>query len=377
MGYIKLSNNKYKITIELGYDILGKRRRKTEMFIGTLPEVKIREAELIKEHYKKGYVANVKEITFEQYSDVFLKRYCQNNIALVTIANYERLLKRVLYLIGKVKLSKVTPLMLDKMYNSLRIGEKKQTLSYNSMYDYYKLINVMFNQAIKWELIDNNPNLKAKKPKKEKVERKFYDLEQVNKFFACLVNENIKYRALLTLAIDSGARRGEIVALKWQDINFETNAIKIDNSLKVVNGVIDEKNAKTNASNREIILSNATMKVLKAYKEWQDNSIKAMGSKWKGTNRVFTSENGKHMHPSTCLKMLNKVTTKYNMPHLTFHELRHTSISILVQNGINPKAVSQRAGHSTTAVTMEIYTHVHDKSKKDSAIAFDKIINMV
>jgi len=98
-----------------------------------------------------------------------------------------------------------------------------------------------------------------------------------------------------------------------------------------------------------------------------------MGSKWIGTNRVFTSENGSHMHPSTCLKILNKVTSKYK-PHLTFHEPRHISISILVQNGINPKAVSQRAGHSTTSVTMEIYTHVHDKAKQDSANDFDKIL---
>lgn len=379
MGYIQTGVNKqgikqWKITIELGKDIFGKRDRHIERFTGTLAEVKIRDAELTKEYYHKGKNADIKDMTFAQYSVVFLKKYCERNIGKVTIMNYKRLLKYILPIIGNYKLSKITPFILDDMYSELFKGVKGKELSYNSKYDYYKLINVMFNQAIKWEFLSTNPNLKAQKPKKEKVERKFYDIDQAKEFLSCLKNEPIKYKALLTLALDSGARRGEISALRWDDLDFNANTLIIDNSLKVVNGEVDEKKPKTNSSNRVIILSEATMEVLKEYKEWQDNYIKELGSKWQGTNRIFTNEVGGHMHPSTCYKIFCKVTKKYGLEHIRFHDLRHTSASILINNGVNFKAVSERLGHSNINITSEIYAHTFESAKKESATAFDKII---
>ena len=374
MGCNQLSKNKYKVTVELGYDVLGNRRRKTEIVNGTLTEARIKEAELRNKYYHIGNVANVNDITLEQYSELFLKRYCQNNMSLVTISGYQDSLKRIIPIIGKEKLNKITPLMLDNMYGQLKTGVTNRTLGYHSMYAFYKLMNVMFNQAIKWEILDKNPNLKATKPKKEKKERRYYDLEQVSNLLSCLENENIKYKTLITLALDSGARRSEICALRWNDIDFSTNMLKIDNSLKVVKGVLDERETKTLSSKREIMLSNATMEVLREYKEWQDNYIKEMGKKWKGTDRVFTSKEGKYMHPDTCDKIMTKIVKKYNLPPITFHGLRHTSASILIHKGINPKAVSQRLGHSSTDVTMEIYSHTFDITKKESANAFDEIL---
>lgn len=373
MSFKKLSNNKYKISVELGYDILGNRKRKTEIFNGSFNDMKLREAELTKEYYHIGNVRNVNDLTFEQYSEIFLNKYCKENISLVTMYGYEEALERILPLIGKVKLNKITPLMLDSMYQQLKVGKSKRTLGYHSMYTFYKLINVMFNQAIKWELVDKNPNLKATKPKKEKKERRFYDLQQIDELLKCLENESIKYRALITLALDSGARRSEICALKWNDINFDTHTLRIDNSLKVVRGVVDEGKTKTPSSNRVIILNNGTIEILKEYKKWQDEYKKQMGKQWKGSNRVFISKFGGHMNPDTCSKIINKIVKKYGLDDLTFHELRHTSATYLINKGMNPKAVSERLGHSDTSVTMEIYSHTFEHTKKECANAFDDI----
>lgn len=374
MSIKRLSNNKYKITIELGYDILGNRKRKTETFNGTKAEATIREAELMKKFYHIGQSSNISDLNFEEYSQIFVAKYC-DKIGLVTKDGYVRSLKMIIPIIGKIKLNKITPLVLDNMYQKLKIGEKGQELGYHSMYAYYKLINVMFNQAIKWELIDKNPNLKANKPKKEKTERRYYDLEQVHKLLSCLFNERIKYRTLITLALDSGMRRSEICALRWSDVDFDTNTIKINKSLKVVKGVVDEETTKTESSKREIIVSNATINLLKEYKEWQDNYIKEMGKKWIGTDRVFTSKEGNYMYPSTCDHTLRKIIKKYNLEPICFHELRHTSASILIHKGINPKAVSQRLGHADTSITMEIYSHTFDVTKKESAKAFDEVLS--
>jgi len=105
MGIVKLSNNEYKITVELGYDILGKRKRKTKRFTGTLAEAKMVEAELLKEFYHIGNARNINELTFEEYSKIFLDKYCKDNIGIVTIDGYEKSLKRILPIIGKMKLN--------------------------------------------------------------------------------------------------------------------------------------------------------------------------------------------------------------------------------------------------------------------------------
>lgn len=373
MGITRLSNNKYKITIELGYDILGNRKRKIERFSGTKEEAIKREIELKSQYYHIGKTNNISDITFDEYSKIFLSKYC-DNIGLVTKDGYEKSLKRILPIIGKKRLNDITPLMLDNMYQQLKVGKNKQQLGYHSMYNYYKLINVMFNQAIKWELLDRNPNLKANKPKREKKERNYYDLEQVDTLLSYLEYENIKYRTLITLALDSGARRSEICALRWSDINFDTQMMKIDKSLKVIRGIVDEATTKTENSKREIMLSKSTINLLKEYKEWQDNYIKWIGKRWQGTDRIFISKEGNYMHPSTCDHIMRKIVKKYNLAPICFHELRHTSASILINKGINPKAVSQRLGHADTSITMEIYTHTFDTSKKDSALAFDDIL---
>ena len=366
MSISRLSNNKFKITIELGYDILGNRKRKIERFSGTKNEAVIREAELKKQYYHIGNVSNISDLTFEEFSQIFMAKYCAN-IGLITKDGYEKSLKRILPIIGKIKLNKITPLILDNLYLKLKIGEKGQELGYHSMYSFYKLINVMFNQAIKWELLDKNPNLKANKPKREKKERNYYDLEQAQKLITCLEKENIKYRALITLALDSGARRSEICALRWTDIDFKTNTIKITKSLKVVKGVVDEATTKTDSSKREIIISNTTMEILKEYKKWQDSIIAKKGKSWNNENRVFTSKDGNYIYPTTCDHTIKKIVKKYNLAPISFHELRHTSASILIYKGINPKAVSERLGHASTDITMEIYSHVFDVTKKASA----------
>ena len=382
MGYKQIGIDKkgkkiFLITIELGKDIFGNRDRHYERFHGTVAEAKVLDAELTKKYYHKGNNANVKDLTFQDYAKIFIEKHCVGNIGLVTINNYKRLLKDIIPFLGSCKLSKITPDMLDTMYQKLRKGSKGKELSYSSMYDYYKIINAMYNQAIKWEFVDKNPNLKANKPKKNTIEHKYYDLEQVQKLLSCLENENIKYKALIILALDTGARRGEIAALKWSDIDFENKTLKIDNSLKVVRGVVDEKKPKTNSSNRVIMLCEATIEVMREYKKWQDDYIKSMGRKWKGSDRIFTAENGEHMNPSTCYKIFTKIIKKYDLKPIRFHDLRHTNASLLISQGVSLKAVSERLGHASINITSNIYTHIFESDKIKCANTFDKIIKNV
>lgn len=375
MAINKIDTNKYKITIELGYDILGNRKRKTEIFNGTKQEAIKREAELKSEFYHIGKTMKINDLTFEELSEIFIEKYCIPNISRVTTFGYKKSLKRINPIIGKVKINKITPLILDNMYQQLRIGKEGQELGYHSMYNLYKVVNVMFNQAIRWEIMDKNPNLKANKPKREHKEKRFYDINQVKILLDVLDKESVKYKTLIQLALDSGARRSELCALRWSDINMDTRMMSITKSLKVVEGVIDEKTTKTESSKREIMLSESTIKQLEEYREWQKAYKLVNKKRWIGTeDRIFTAKDGSYMFPGTCDHILRKIVKKYNLDPICFHELRHTCASLLINSGIDPKTVSKRLGHADTSITMEIYTHSFEASKIACANKFDEMM---
>ena len=373
MAYRKIGNNKYIISVELGNDILGNRRRKTKTIYGNIQDAKKAEAELIRNYYRKDNVADIKDITFQQYSDVFLKRYCDENVSLITKNGYERMLKVVNKKIGHYKLSNITPYILDTMYQKIKTEDAKN-LSAETMLHYYRLVNVMFVQAVKWELINDNPNNKANRPKKQKNDRECYDNDQVDRLIDCLSNENLKCRTLVILALDSGARRSEICDLTWKNIDFEKNEIIIKSSLKIVNGIIDNKNAKNVYSKRNVYISNITINLLKQFKNFQIEEWKKDGKILNDNCRVFATPKCSYLHPDTCSKTITRIVRKYKLKKITFHGLRHTSASLLINEGINPKTVSQRLGHSSTNMTMEIYTHAFESSKIESGKKFDKIL---
>lgn len=378
MAIKKIDVNKYKITIELGYDILGNRKRKTFNFTGTKSEATKEEARLKNEFYHMGESKRISDLTFEDLSVIFIERYCKPNISNVTTHGYKKSLARILPVIGNKKLKDITPFVLDSMYQKLRVGKNGQELGYHSNYNLYKVVNVMFNQAIRWEIMDKNPNLKANKPKKEHKEKNFYDVGQVKKLLDVLENESIKYKLLIVLALDSGARRSELCALRWSDIDLDTRMMSITKSLKVCEGIVDEKTTKTESSIRTIKLSESTINLIKEYKEWQEAYKKVYKRKWTGKdNRIFTSVDGGYMHPSTCDHILRKIVRKYNLDPLCFHELRHTCASLLINSGVDPKTVSKRLGHSDTSVTMEIYTHAFEESKNACADRFDEMMKKI
>ena len=375
MAIDKICDGKYEIFIELGYDIFGNRKRKSETFYGSLAQAKKRKSELDKEYYHKLEKITPTNLTFRAYSEIFIKKYCKERISKITLEHYEFLLERVNNIIGGFKLCAITPFILENMYDELKYKNKNKPLSAESILHYYRLINVMFNQAIRWEIMDKNPNLKANKPKKEHKEKNFYNVNQVKKLLDVLENESIKYKMLIVLALDSGARRSEICALRWSDIDLDTRMVSITKSLKVVEGVIDEKTTKTESSIRTIKLSESTINLIKEYKKWQEAYKLVNKQRWIGKDdRVFTALNGEYMFPGTCDHILRKIVKKYNLDPICFHELRHTCASLLINSGVDPKTVSKRLGHSDTSITMEIYTHAFEESKNACADRFDEMM---
>lgn len=379
MGYRLISKgengiNKYKIIIELGENIYGKRQRKTPTFYGTEDDVRREDARLTSKYYHIGKKIKIElnDLTFEQMGTIYLQRSCRG-IKPITKKKYKELLEIIYPIIGNIKIQKLTPFQLNNMYNKLEQGKKK-IVSGSTLYEYYKVVNLVLNEAVNLELLECNPNKKVKKPKKQKHNPRFYDEEQVAILLNCLKKENIKWKTLITLTLETGCRRAEICGLKWQNVDFKNNELTIDHSLKIVDGIVYEDDPKTQASKRVIPLSESMIDLLKEYKKWQDSYISFCGNKWQDENRVFASKEGKNMHPDSLSTMFSRILKKNNLPHISFHELRHTNCSLLINSGVDPRTTSDRLGHTISSFSLERYAHSFNESKKRSAGVFNNIL---
>ena len=202
-----------------------------------------------------------------------------------------------------------------------------------------------------------------------------YSPEEVDKLLECVDNECPKYKAIIYLALDTGARRSELTGLNWTDIDFETRSVTINKATQYVTGIgIVETKTKTATSDRKIYISEATVKVLKEYKTEQNINRLKLGSKWGNSPKVFLTECGNPIHPDTLGGVLEKIIKKYNLKKIKFHALRHTSVSLLISQGVQVQVISKKVGHANVTTTHTIYSHFFDDEFKECANVMDNIL---
>ena len=370
MAIIELKRNeKYKIETFIGYDNNGKKIRTYETFEGKKSEAKMRDMQL-KQKLRNGIIISKDKLTFEELSDKWIENHAKPKLSIKTVEEYISMLPIINDVIGKYKINQITPLILENFYNKLRMRENKKQLSENTILHYYVLIGAIFNKAIKWRIIDINPNKSVDRPQMIKKQARYYDIEQIKDLLKIVNKLPLKYQALIRLALDSGARVGEILGLEWDDINFKKHTINITKTIIATkNGIKEKDKPKNNSSIRNIPITNETIKVLKKFKESQDNLKSSLGNEWLGCKKAFTSDTGGYMHPSTPNHILQKIIKNNNLPQtICFHSLRHSSASMQIALRIPSKVTSTRLGHASVTTTDAIYSHV-------SAFLEEEVVN--
>lgn len=371
-----IKNKKYKIDIPIGYNG-NKRIRHTETFYGGKKEAVLRENEL-KIQLKNNTYIRKNTITMQGLIDEWLK-YKKTNVVLKTYIEYERICNTIKEAIGHIKVIDINVKILEDFYGELKNckgkGKSKNGYSEKTIKHHYTVISEILNCAIKWGYLNKNPNQNVTPIKVHKKDIECYSPKEVNELISVLQNENIKYQAIIMLALDSGCRRGELTGLTWNDIDFEQSTISINKATQYIAGYGSfEKSTKSDTSNRIVYITKTTMQILKKYKIQQDEQKMLLGDKWQNSIRVFTTNYGADMHPDTPSKVLDKIIKKYNLKRITFHGLRHTSISLQISSGIQAQIISKRAGHSSVSVTHNIYSHFFDNEFKEVADRMDSFL---
>jgi integrase len=254
----------------------------------------------------------------------------------------------------------------------------KSQLAANTIHKYHRLLNILFNRAVKWGLASCNPCERTDPPKFERHQQEIYDEETTGKFLILLEDEEVKYRAMTLITLSTGCRRGETLGLQWHHINFDTNTINIEQAGQYLPGEgIFKKDPKTQSSKRTVTIPEIITVLLKKHKADQSArrlklGTKKTGGKWEGAESadddfVFTTWNGKQVHPDSMNTWLRKLITKHELPPLTPKSFRHMAATYLITSGTDIRTVAGKLGHANSTTTTVVYSHLVKSAEKETA----------
>ena len=261
---------------------------------------------------------------------------------------------------------------LNSLYTALAMsGQNKRTgegLSAKTILEHHRLISTVLDQAEKEGLVPFNVAEKATLPKVSKKEVNYFQPEQVAAIRDALETEPMKWKMLTHLFLITGARRGEILGLKWSAVDFAGNRIHIcDNILYSPDVGVYKDTPKTATSDRWITLPGETMQLLRKYQVWQNTERLRLGEYYQNQNYLFAQDNGGPMHPDSVTDWMNKFSKRHDLPHINPHAFRHTMASMLYFNGVDSVSISKRLGHAQVSTTANIYAHVMEAADRKNA----------
>ena len=322
--------------------------------------------------------------------EIWTKDYALKKLAPSTYYRYKHMLEtRITPYFGHYKLNKIKPTDIMRFYDLLeedtqiirrKNNNRKKTrkpLSQKTILEHHRLLSAMLHKAVYWQLIVSNPAERVQPPKTSKPLRRHYDEDQTKILvdnLQKLKGNQIKYRTAILLDIFTGARLGELVGLEWSDIDFKNKIIHVTGTLTEIAGKAFKDTPKTKTSRRDIPMLDNVERIFLKRKEEQKIRKAALGDKYKGKegleNLIFKSGRGTPVSNSCYVRMLNRAVEKINNAGMEFehvhpHTLRHTFATRCIENGMPPQVLKAILGHSSLAMTMDLYAHVLPDTKAE------------
>jgi integrase len=385
----KRGENSFYFTVSLGKDADNKYKRRTKtitiekkMTPKQLKEYLEHEYLKFKQQVLAGEYITPDKMLFSDFVKEWEKKYAGKELAETTLTNYLTHLKNhIIPKIGHIRIDQITPMHIINLLEDMRrIKDPGKPLSNRTKQDTYLTLRNIFERAVEWQLISLNPLTKVKKPKildEEAKEVNVYDEDEVVILLQAVQSEHFHWRIFLSLALIAGLRRSESLGLEWKNINLEEGTLDIQQVITKGRSGAVIKPPKTKTSKRLITLPRSMVEELKLYKIHCENERDKMGDKWIETERewLFFNENGTHFYPTTPTTWWRRFTKRAGVRFIRLHDLRHTSATLLINQGIHAKIISSRLGHSDIRITMNTYGHALRSADRAAAEAFENIFN--
>jgi integrase len=366
-GYIRKKGKKWSFTVDIGRDpITGKRKQKTRSGFDTKKEAQAALAELVNS-VEKGEYYEPRKKTFKEFArDYFEKTYI-NRVKPTTFDRSTSLLeKQILPYFKNIQLKDMDQFVIGDFYQA----KLKEGLSASYIQRMHELLRMLLIVAKKWELIQKDVAGMIEAPKIKKKEMEIWTIEQVNQYLKH--TKHSRYHPIFFLAAYTGMRKGEMLALSWDDINLDEKYINISKTLYKITNEYVVNEPKTASSIRKIYFDDDIERVLKKQRVKQNLEKLKNGGVYQDNNLVFAQEDGGYVNPSAVNQLFLRFIRQINVPRIRFHDLRHTHATILLQMGVNPKLVADRLGHSSVKITLDVYSHVTKDMRSDTTELFTK-----
>lgn len=364
---------------ELPKDPVTGKRKRISARGKTKPEAKAILERKIKEATEYGLTTDPEQstISFEQLANEWLKTH-KKNMKESAQRSREYHVKRFGKYISKIEVRKIT----KKMYQNVIDQMEADGYSFNTIYSAHATAKKIFQQALIWDIIKNSPADAAILPKEtvtieqlenDTISENYLEINELKTFLSLVDEKGLPGDdAIFTLLAFTGMRVGELLALKWSDLNHETKEISITKTIFNIDGKKDEYQLltpKTKTSIRKITIDDNVVQLLKRHKQMQNQQKMLVRQLWHDEDFIITRDDGHPMSPRFVhyrMKRLEKMIkekgiTKSLHPHL----LRHTHTSMLTEAGVDLRAIMGRLGHSDAKTTLSVYTHVTQKMKTD------------
>ncbi|MEG0471309.1 MAG: tyrosine-type recombinase/integrase [Solibacillus sp.] len=376
-----IPRKKYRLYIELGIDGKGKRDRRTRTVEASGP----REAEKLLKQFENEvkdtmHLENVK-VTFTSFADRWLKNFAEQNLNVATVEKYESALNCINENLGKRKIRDIQTFHIVQFFNEEKAAGR------GSFDAKFKTLKSIFKYAVKWKVIakDMNPMDDVEKPKEQKMrteKEQFYKVTEIPSLLTAFETLEPHQQLICKLALFGGLRRGEIVGIALDVINWDDNQIHISRSLQITKkGGLQLKSTKTEEE-RTITLPKPLMDELKSFNDHQQLIRDDMGNLYnqfidengEKVDMLFANPDGKPYRPDAITRFWGRFMHRNeDLRNVNFHGLRHSSASYLLSQGVNIKVIQIRLGHKDIKTTLNMYSHVTQEDDSAATQAFDKL----
>lgn len=227
------------------------------------------------------------------------------------------------------------------------------------------MLHRALEQAVKWQLISRNVSNLADAPHETSPEMTTWSLDQSKTFLRVAQDDDLA--ALWLLTLHTGMRRGELLALRWEDIDFEPRTLAVRRTLTRSLDGLTFGEPKSTAGRRQLAVPTVCLDALRLHRVRQNERRLALGPAWQDSDLVFDRGDGRVLHPNVVVRRFLRLASGADLPRIRFHDLRHTAATLMLANGEHPKIVQERLGHSDISMTLNRYSHVTMDMQREAA----------
>jgi len=363
----KRPDGRWCAQVNLGY-VDGKRKRKY-LYGDTRAEVAKQMTTILRD-VQQGIPVATERLTVTAFLDRWLEDYVKPSVRPSTYADYETTARLHLKpVIGRIGLTRLTAQDVQKMMNEkIRAGVPVATVRHTRL-----ILSIALGRAMKWRLVAINAASLVEAPRTEQSESRPLTPEQTMKLLKSIRGDRLE--ALYTVAVAIGLRRGEALGLTWDCIDFDAATLTVRFQLQRIDKVLVRVEPKTARSRRTVALPSVVVDALRRHKIRQLEERLLAGSRWQDTGYVFTTTIGTPLDGRSVTRFFTDALTRAELPHVRFHDLRHGCATLLLTQGASLRAIMETLGHSQIAVTANIYAHVGETIKRETAAMMDAALS--